>query len=308
MKRILIFSFALLFVLLCSCGEFESGDKAVSEASKASSSAPESSKPQKEWYEDDESDASKPEISTPSQEESDDTSDEESEDTSTPDEVVIPEITVGIFKKDAKGHRIAFTKVSALNATKCATNPISGMTAIFDGEITRFFGAVKGEFDKAVYGKYLLPVEDEFVTGELSEDLSSKAFFSTVDNAVFFFEGSLSYFSTESSVICRKLESDFSFVENWTENKPITIKSHELSKYGVVKNGKTVIPFEYDSITTYAAEDEVGVYRCIKDGRTYYFSSSGYNLTPEGFTCGSEPFKNRAWVYEGSQGYILEFN
>lgn len=310
MKRVLILIVALLLSVFSACAENGNGDQSDT-ASVAASSVAESSKPYKEWYEDDETSSVNGEGSIPSQpeESEEETSEEESEpDEDEPEEIEIPEITVGIFKRDAKSQRIAFTKVSALAATQCVTNPDSGVTAIFDGEITRFFGAVKGEFDKAVYGKYLLPDGEEFALGEIGDDYSAKAFFSTVDDAVFYYDGTLSYFTSDSSVVCRKMESDSSLAEDWMDNKPIKIDESTLSKYGVIKNGKTVIPFEYDSITTYATDEEVGVYRCVKEGRTYYLSSSGYNLTPDGFTCGSEPFKNRAWVYEGSQGYILEFN
>lgn len=308
MKRISLSILSLLLVLLCSCTASVDNEVSVNDGSKASSA--ESSKPIKEWYEDDESLVSKDESLVSSQPE---ISEEISEDESEPEisepeiNIEIPEITVGVFQKDAKSQRIAFTKVSALSAKKCVTNPETGMTAIFDGEITRFFGAIKGEFDKAVYGKYLLPDGIEFALGEIGLGYCENAYFSTVDAAVYHLDGTLSCFTQESSVVCRKLETDYSPAENWLDNKPIDIDRSKLGKYGVVKNGKTVIPFEYDSIFTYATDEEVGVYRCVKEGRTYYISSSGYNLTPDGYSCGSEPFGNRAWVYDGSQGYILEF-
>lgn len=308
MKRIVLLILSLLLVLLCSCAGLTDNEASVNDASQASSSAEESSKPIKNWFDDDENASQNDESPIPSQPEEDEESSEESSEESEPEtEIEIPEITVGLFSKDAKSQRIAFTKVSALSAKKCVTNPETGMTAIFDGEITRFFGAVRGEFDKAVYGKYLLPNGEEFEIGEIGLGYSENAFFSTVDAAVYHFDGTLSCFTQDSSVVCRKLETDFSLAENWLENKPIEIDESTLGKFGVVKNGRTVIPFEYDSISTYATEEEVGVYRCVKEGRTYYISSSGYNLTPDGYSCGSEPFGNRAWVYDGSQGYILEF-
>ena len=72
---------------------------------------------------------------------------------------------------------------------------------------------------------------------------------------------------------------------------------------------KIIIPFEYDFITTTQTEGQpLGVYLAIKDGKSYYISSEGRNLTPDGFDCGSQPFNDRAWVFNGSQGYIIKFN
>jgi hypothetical protein len=80
-------------------------------------------------------------------------------------------------------------------------------------------------------------------------------------------------------------------------------------KYGLVNNGRVVIPFEYDYMESLDGwnVNTVGVVLAIKDGRTYYFSTGGTNLTPEGFDCGSEPVNNRAWVFNDGQGYIIEF-
>ena len=80
-------------------------------------------------------------------------------------------------------------------------------------------------------------------------------------------------------------------------------------KYGLVDNGRIVIPFEYDYMESYDGweTNTVGVVLAVKDGRTYYFSTDGTNLTPDGFDCGSEPFNDRAWVFDDGQGYIIEF-
>lgn len=80
-------------------------------------------------------------------------------------------------------------------------------------------------------------------------------------------------------------------------------------KYGLVDNGRIVIPFEYDYMESYDGweTNTAGVVLAVKDGRTYYFSTDGTNLTPDGFDCGSEPFNDRAWVFNDGQGYIIEF-
>ena len=80
-------------------------------------------------------------------------------------------------------------------------------------------------------------------------------------------------------------------------------------KYGLVNNGKIIIPFEYDYMESYDdwGTNTVGVVLTVKDGRTYYLSTDGTNLTPDGFDCGSEPFNDRAWVFNDGQGYIIEF-
>ncbi len=80
-------------------------------------------------------------------------------------------------------------------------------------------------------------------------------------------------------------------------------------KYGLVDNGKIIIPFEYDYMESLDGwgTNTVGVVLAVKDGRTYYFSTDGTNLTPDGFDCGSEPFNDRAWVFNDGQGYIIEF-
>ena len=78
-------------------------------------------------------------------------------------------------------------------------------------------------------------------------------------------------------------------------------------KYGIVNNGVVTTPFEYDYIQSHQ-EGSVGVYLAVKDGKIYYINSNGTVLTPEGFTCGSAPCGNRAWVFQGDKGFVLEFN
>ncbi len=88
-----------------------------------------------------------------------------------------------------------------------------------------------------------------------------------------------------------------------------------IGKYGVVFGGETVIPFEFDKIDTFqgrrgyydAAIPCFGVYRAVKDGKTYYYSTNGTNLTPDGFVCGSQPRENRATVYDGKKLFVIEF-
>ncbi|MBR5278646.1 MAG: hypothetical protein IKU23_05195, partial [Clostridia bacterium] len=88
-----------------------------------------------------------------------------------------------------------------------------------------------------------------------------------------------------------------------------------VGKYGVVFGGEAVIPFEFDLIDTYQGgntrygidEPRLGVFRAIKDGKTYYYSTNGTNLTPDGFVCGTQPRENRATVYDGKKIYVIKF-
>lgn len=245
------------------------------------------------------------------------------------------------FTKNAVGYRIAFTKQSPVNATYCITNVGSEVTAVYDGTITRFFGAVDGTYYCALYGKYLYPCcNGAFLSGDLNAYNSDNAvriefdedtqayvsvkeqsgahahgsadntlsFYSSVDKKSFdYSDGELMRHTEAQYAICRLYENG-SVIENWNSGNLFTSEfSQKLGKYGVVKNNTVVIPFEYDLILT-ANDGENGVFLAIKDGRCYYISANGNIITPEGFDCGSQPFANRAWVFEDGQGWIIEFN
>ena len=252
----------------------------------------------------------------------------------------------GISLRDAKGHRIAFTKESALNATICVTNTEIAVTAIFDGAITRFFGAVKGEYYTSLYGKFISPCHEGFYDVSSGDEGRFVEFTFDKDNGAFIsvneilhghggyysmpFYSSVSkkayvYYRDEEgeelfvyehgagAAICRELKGDYDVEANW-KNGSLELQSADLGKYGLVEDGRVVIPFEYDNISTYNSESDlaygnsVGVVLAEKDGRCYYISTNGNILTPEGFDCGSQPFGDRAWVFEDGQGWILEFN
>ena len=241
----------------------------------------------------------------------------------------------------ATSYRIAFTKESALQATECISNVAMDVpvTAVYDGSVTRFFHAVKGSFYHAVPGKYLYPCCNGFLSGDKNKfngnyavmfefddegevtvtnehsghggigtvydfysekDGCAFAWFADLDNKLL-----LSYIE-DNLVICREYLSDQS-VSEATENGGFSLDDNQLGKYGLVKNDTVIIPFEYDYMVTSYGENTVGVVMAQKDGRTYYFSTNGTNLTPDGFDCGAQPYNDRAWVYEDGQGYILEF-
>ncbi len=241
--------------------------------------------------------------------------------------------------RDAKGYRIAFTKESALSATECITNCNVGITAVYDGIVTRFFDSVNGAYFHAISGKYLYPCCDgTFLSGDLNSHNSSysirfvrdkndnsivtytlndhdghgledvNAIYSEADGKVYYYDHALYGSVGEGTVDCRYYSSEDSIYLYYMENGIVDIDTSALGKYGIVKDGSIVLPFEYDLVISGQTNENVGVYLAVKDGRYYYVSSSGFNLTPDGFDCGSQPYNNRAWVFNGSQGYILEFN
>jgi hypothetical protein len=233
------------------------------------------------------------------------------------------------FAKPSIGHQVVYTKVSALNATECITNANIGITAIYDGSVTRFFDAVNGAYYHAVSGKYLYPCcEGTFLAGDLN-DFNSKysvtftrvseneVTFVTNDHAghgvdlcdyiycdsnkkVYAYDSEL--YQVSGAIPCRLYTGDSAALDSFDG----TVDRSKLGKYGLASNQKVIIPFEYDLVIT--ANENVGVYLAVKDGKSYYFSSDGFNLTPDGFGCGSQPFGDRAWVFDGSQGYIIKFN
>ncbi len=277
--------------------------------------------------------------STVSEEESFDESSEDSSDSESDVEVDgLDEAMILIPERDATSYRVAYTKESELNAIDCITNVIINVTAVYDGSVTRFFNATKGTFYHAVNGKYLYPCCDGFLAGDLDshngkyavmfgfDDLgevtvstehfghgainSSYSFYSTFDKHAYeWFNDEngdgLAIYPNQGAVICREAVTDSNVGEDWLGGE-YSVTEESLLKYGLVNGSEVVIPFEYDYMVTVYG-NSVGVVLARKDGRSYYFSSNGTNLTPDGFDCGSQPNENRAWVYQDGQGYILEF-
>lgn len=240
----------------------------------------------------------------------------------------------------AKSYRVCYTKESALSATDCITNCTIKITAIYDGSVTRFFDAVNGTYYHAVAGKYLYPCcEGTFLAGDLdshngnysikfardkddstivtyttndhdghgNEDIN--AIYCAADQKVYFYDHALYRVDGDGGVVCRYY-SGASPLDAYLQDGYVAdiIDDSAMGKYGIVKNGEIIVPFEYDLILSGQDEEGVGVYMAEKDGKTYYISSDGTVLTPDGFDCGSQPCKNRAWVFDGENGYMLEFN
>ena len=356
MKKIISFLLVLLLLLSCllvSCSEGIDGD-----SSNDASNVTDESKP---WYStsapddysniiidpssDADSDGSQTDGSSPATS----VPDTSVPDTSVPDTSVpeislpetseneilfgydsLPKIDGYVFNKSAIGHQTVYTKVSALNATECITNCNVGITAIYDGSVTRFFDAVNGTYYHAVSGKYLYPCcEGSFLAGDLNDfnsnysitftrvgetevtfvmndhaghgiDFSYNSLYCKSNKKVYAYDQEL--YRVHGAMPCRLYVGDSESLGSIDAN----VDESKLLKYGVASNEKVIIPFEYDLIIT--ANENVGVYLAVKDGRCYYFSSEGRNLTPDGFDCGSQPFNDRAWVFNGSQGYIIKFN
>lgn len=265
------------------------------------------------------------------------------DDTSTPEnkpdgyDGLMP-IPVGSVRA-AKGYRIAYTKESPLSATECITNCAVEITAIYDGAVTRFFDAVNGTYYHAVAGKYLYPCCHGFLAGTrespnenysicFSRDKDDRsivtytinthdghgnddlyAIYCESDQKVYFYDYALYRVEGDGAVACRYYSASSPLDAYIKDGYIIEIIEYSaIGKYGIVKNGKIIVPFEYDLILSGQDEEGVGVYMAKKNGKTYYIASDGTVLTPDGFDCGSQPYKNRAWVFDGGQGYMLEFN
>ncbi len=339
-------SILLIFLLGLSCflASCDTSEETVGDSD--SSATTEESKP---WYStsvpDDYSNTIIDNSSKPTQENSDtESSDTESSDTdvSTPSGDITYDDLYKMdrydFAKAAKGYSIVYTKTSPLQAVECLTSVSGGITAIYDGTVTRFFDAVNGAYYHALHGRYepcdlnymdLNPGEfvdgdyeqiirftrtsENNVTFDLDEfvipahDFSYEAVYSEADKKVYVIDLDLS--GIKGQMPCRLYTAEKSPLDNFDGTDAPDIDESKLGKYGVASDEKIIIPFEYDFITTTQTEGQpLGVYLAIKDGRSYYISSNGTVLTPDGFDCGSQPFNDCAWVFEDGQGYIIKFN
>ena len=220
--------------------------------------------------------------------------------------------------------RIAITKESALNAVKVVASYYDPVNAVYDGSVTRFF-TNDMQFLKAVPGDYTYVCTcNGFFDKTLEHGyvVDNRKDYILITEAPPHGHGAMSggyYYCTKYGVPIRR-----SISEGPTELERIPDGvlvpcveysgdileefSAELAgkKYGLSGNEGIVVPFEYDNITI--SHWGVCVYRAEKDGRVYYFDTKGKLLTPEGFSCGGDVYENRAWVFEGSQGYIIEFS
>ncbi len=350
MKKILalITACALLLLALAACANETDESSAASGESSAFEQSNVVSKP---WYDTSvpESYSSQVAESYPQYEET--TAEKEDDESSHPDESFgnkneLGEGIVAIPDMGASGYRIVFTKENPINAVECNTNVQIAVTAIYDGSVTRFFGAVNGQFYFAKPGKYLYPCCEGFCAGdrtaqngddwlEFEFDKDSGEFIKYIQaphghgktNSYTVYQPSvkkvygyqdgeaemLYLYPAEGTVICRLLSSSYDLETNW-KNGTFEFPSDAVGKYGLTYYGEVVIPFEYDYMATYRSMSDAAygnvyaVVLAVKDGRCYYFSNNGTNLTPEGFDCGSQPFGDRAWVFEDGQGWILEFN
>lgn len=351
MKKLLtlITVFALLLLTLAAC---TNGNEESSLPEVESSESEQSNAESKPWYDTSVPEgysSQPPEQSQPEASQDIDESSQVVDESSQPEQNNENELGEGIIAipdKSASGYRIAFTKENPINAVDCNTNVHIAVTAIYDGSVTRFFGAVKGEFYCAKPGKYLYACCDGFCAGdkekiggesylEFKFDKDSGAFVSAEElphghgsygsytvyqpsvQKVYGYqygESEMLYlYEPGGTVICRELKSDYDLETNW-KNGTMNFPEESLGKYGLIYDGKVVVPFEYDYMAVYRSMSDltygngVGVVLAEKDGRSYYFSNNGTNLTPDGFDCGSQPFADRAWVFEDGYGWIIEFN
>ncbi len=237
--------------------------------------------------------------------------------------------------RHAVSYNIDYTKVDPTSAVQCVTNDGCGITAVYDGAVTRFFDSVTGEYYDIMVGKYLYPCCDiGFIQGELgvSDDYSYAITFSRKEdfNPIAIERDSdhnhggdyprpvTIHYSAERNMaylVYPNGDGEGMELYYFTEDSYVACRDTVTGKYGVVCNGEVIIPFEYSSIDSLqgasnrvgGSDGDVGVFRAVKDGKTYYISTNGRNLTPNGFTCGSAPYKDRAWVFDGSQGYVIQF-
>lgn len=253
----------------------------------------------------------------------------------------IPTYNSEIPAKTAQGYDIVFTKSSALNAKNCETaarynRPECAVTAIYDGSSTHFYNATSGEYYQSERGHWSVVCcggfysenKSEWIYFEFDKDTDEFLYAVKVDGHAHGFGPTYNFYvpSTGKTFVCDTNETAAKLYEgvgtfictrvsseeevlDYAANSMETDPPNIDGKYGLVNNGRVVIPFEYDYMESLDDwnVNTVGVVLAIKDGRTYYFSTGGTNLTPEEFDCGSEPVNNRAWVFNDGQGYIIEF-
>lgn len=240
-------------------------------------------------------------------------------------------------QKAAVGYNTIYTKPSELNALSCNTATVyhkseHSVTAVYDGSVTHFLGAISGEYYRAEQGEWTRACcggffnadGDNWIRFEFEKDTDKFLyaekilhghgggivynFYTPSTGKTYSFvadEDDYELYECDGTFICvERTNDDLSeFLEGTFD------KADNNEKYGLTNNGKIVIPFEYDCIETLNTKEfgAVGVVLAIKDGRSYYLSTDGTTLTPDGFDCGSEPFENRAWVFNDGNGYIIEF-
>ncbi|MBR6563028.1 MAG: hypothetical protein IKK70_03730 [Clostridia bacterium] len=245
-------------------------------------------------------------------------------------------------EKDAVGYKTFYTKESALNAWRCYTNPTYEITAIFDGSVTRFFDAIDGDYFHAEHGEWTIyccngfyNVEDKGEGMLLSFHFDKETgdfdhvekvyhghgtgfeynYYSPITMKTYSYTGDEQggvLYECEGLFICRNMTSSYDLADAYL-NGEFDISKIQTSKFGLTKDGQIVIPFEYDNMAFFSSNwyenmpSDVGVVVAEKDGRFYYFSTNGTNLTPDGFDCGSEPCGDRAWVFEDGHGRIIRF-
>ncbi len=331
-KRFIACVLALLCVcaLLASCGsESATEDSSLQESSGQDQSAGTES-----------SDISEENSDNSYQDNSEETSQDNSEDNSAPEQsepdISLPESTndeapgfngsfaaalsLNAVERQGKSFRIAYTKENPTAAKVCVTNPAVAITAIFDGSTTRFFDALSGEYYTILVGDYtVLGSNDSFVSANgkkgirFTRDQGSMPVWENIDDEFSATQPIIYWSQTYKTAYTVMADKDGKLdIYCFTESSFVPCISN--GKYGIVNNGTVLVPFEYDYIQSYqgcaeyASNSNLGVYLAKKDGKTYYITANGTNLTPEGFTCGSVPYGNRAWVFENDHGFVLEFN
>ena len=244
----------------------------------------------------------------------------------------------------ATGYSIVYTKESALDAFLCYTNSDSEITAIFDGSVTRFFDAITGQYYHAEHGEWTVTccggfynVQDKGEGNLLRLNFEKDTdiflgvekvyhghglgyaynFYSPINMKTYSYAGDeqgYELYECEGLFICIEMQNAYDAADAYLNGSFDFSKVGYYGKFGLTDGANVIIPFEYDYMG-FLSEDwgdhtpsTVGVVVAVKDGRAYYFSTNGKNLTPDGFDCGSQPYGDRAWVFEDGQGWIIKFN
>ena len=340
----LIIAFLLAFT---ACGnEGSTADESV--YSNAESSNTEQSKTESSIPAESEPESSSPQESVPEESLSEESLPEESVPEESDDEYEWSYSKGFVPFSAAKGYKIVYTKVKPINALSCFTDGWvtavydGRITRFFNSRSGEFYCAELGEFALDPGGSAFCPkpknqeindwnvpmiyFEMDYANNKLLNvdyDFYLETGYGSVynlydgDTGIIYYvdaddDGASYGFGGEGLFTCTLWE-DLSTkkVYDFFETDAYQIFKEELpsKKFGLVTNESIVIPFEYDYISDIEHSTyEVGVVLAVKDGKTYYFASDGTNLTPEGFDCGTEPVDNRAWVFEGGNGWIIEFN